>query len=175
MPSSTPSRFDDRVLRIATVALRIVVIIMWVALIAVAVAIPAIWFYRETILGEAAQEGLKLIPNFLPLLTMVMLGAGGLVFLGIQFMRKLLAIVATVPDDPFVPENAARLRTMAWLMLAIEVGSFVLHLGARNLVPEQRAGMEVSVTGLIAVLALFVLARVFTRGTEMRDEIEGTV
>ena len=38
-----------------------------------------------------------------------------------------------------------------------------------------RAGGQISVTGLLAVLLLFVLAEVFREGTQMREDLEGTV
>jgi hypothetical protein len=36
-------------------------------------------------------------------------------------------------------------------------------------------GWSFSITGWLAVLLLFVLARVFDQGTRMRDDLEGTV
>jgi hypothetical protein len=72
-------------------------------------------------------------------------------------LRRLLGIVGTVRDgDPFVAENAARLRTIAWCVLGLELLNF-------------------SLTGWLTVLLLFVLAQVFEQGARMRDEIEGTV
>ena len=40
---------------------------------------------------------------------------------------------------------------------------------------ENDVNYEISVSGLLAILMTFVLARVFQRGAEMREELEGTV
>ena len=57
--------------------------------------------------------------------------------------------------------NAARLQTTAWALLGLEL----LHLAVG----------AVAAAGWLAVLLLFVLARVFDHGTRMRDDLEGTV
>ena len=82
------------------------------------------------------------------------------------------------PGDPFVAGNAARLQTTAWALLGLEL----LHLAvgaiaARGVVAVSAARLDwnFSVTGWLAVLLLFVLARVFDHGTRMRDDLEGTV
>lgn len=176
MTNTGTSSFDDRVLPIATVAIRIVMIILWVALAALAVGLVALYFNQARILGDAEFQALKLNPErFFPVITTIMLGAMAVVFASIQFMRRLLAITLTVAVDPFVPENAVRLRVMAWLLLAIEVGTFALGWGTRLLWDVPKHTPDLPLTSIIAVLSLFVLARVFTRGTQMREEIEGTV
>src|SRR5215203_2538695 len=94
-------------------------------------------------------------------------------------LTRLLAIVGTVRrGDPFVAENAARLQTTAWALLGLEL----LHLAVGAIAaaassPSQPLdlGWNFSVTGWLAVLLLFVLARVFNHGTRIRDDLEGTV
>jgi len=94
-------------------------------------------------------------------------------------LTRLLAIVESVRlGDPFVAGNAARLQTTAWALLGLEV----LHLvvGAVAAVASTDAqpldvDWTFSVTGWLAVLLLFVLARVFDYGARMRDDLEGTV
>lgn len=94
-------------------------------------------------------------------------------------LTQLRAIVDTVTlGDPFVAENAARLVTIAWSVLFLEI----LHLvvGGVVLLSSSAAhplniSWNLSVTPWLAVLLCFVLARVFERGTQMRDELEGTV
>ena len=94
-------------------------------------------------------------------------------------LRRLLAIVETVRrGDPFVADNAARLQTTAWALLGLEL----LHLAVGAIAavassPSQPLdlGWNFSVTGWLAVLLLFVLARVFNHGTRIRDDLEGTV
>jgi hypothetical protein len=94
-------------------------------------------------------------------------------------LTRLLAIVETVRrGDPFVAGNAARLQTTAWALLGLEL----LHLAVGAIAAAASSGSQgldlnwnFSVSGWLAVLLLFVLARVFDHGTRMRDELEGTV
>lgn len=93
-------------------------------------------------------------------------------------LTRLLALVDTVGrSDPFVVENAMRLRMMAWAVLALEllhlvVGVIVSSVSSR----EQPLDVDWSFSfAWIAVLLLFVLARVFEQGALMRDELQGTV
>ena len=94
-------------------------------------------------------------------------------------LTRLLAIVETVRrGDPFVADNASRLQTTAWALLGLQL----LHLAvgaiaAAGSSPSQSLDLDwnFSFTGWLAVLLLFVLARVFDHGTRMRDDLEGTV
>jgi hypothetical protein len=94
-------------------------------------------------------------------------------------LTRLLAIVSTVSaGDPFVAENATRLQQIAWAVLGLEL----LHLSVGIIAASvsSRAapldlGWRFSPTPWLAILLLFVLARVFDQGTRMREEIEGTV
>jgi hypothetical protein len=94
-------------------------------------------------------------------------------------LTRLLAIVETVRlGDPFVAGNAARLQTAAWALLGIEL----LHLAVGAIAafassPSQPLDVDwsFSISGWLAVLLLFVLARVFDHGARMRDDLAGTV
>jgi hypothetical protein len=80
--------------------------------------------------------------------------------------------------DPFVGENAARLQTIAWAIVALElmhVGVIVLANGVWVGTQRIDIGEKFSVTPWLTILLLFVLARVFDHGTRMRDELSGTV
>jgi hypothetical protein len=91
----------------------------------------------------------------------------------------LRAMVETVRlGDPFVQENAVRLARIAWVVLGLEL----LHLAVGAVVAAASSrtapldiGWSVSPTPWLAVLLLFVLARVFERGAAMREELAGTV
>src|SRR5206468_11643579 len=81
--------------------------------------------------------------------------------------------------DPFVAGNAARLKTMAWALLGLEL----LHLAVGVLAIGALSNTQVdldwsfSVTPWLAVLLLFVLAQVFdedrksTRLNSSHDQI----
>jgi hypothetical protein len=94
-------------------------------------------------------------------------------------LARLLAIVDTVlVRNPFVVENAVRLRKIAWAVLSLEVLHFVVVAVAANASTPQTPldiGSDFSVTRWLAVLLLFVLAHVFEHGSRMREDLEGTV
>ena len=94
-------------------------------------------------------------------------------------LTRLLSIVETVrAGDPFVTENASRLQIIAWSVLALELGRFVV-VGIANSVSTAarpiHIDLNLSVTPWLAVLLLFVLARVFDHGARMREDLAGTV
>ena len=94
-------------------------------------------------------------------------------------LSRLLSIVETVrAGDPFVTENASRLQTIAWSVLALELGRLVV-VGIANSVSTAARPIHIdfnlSVTPWLAVLLLFVLARVFDHGARMREDLAGTV
>lgn len=169
----------DGLLELARVLLLIIRIMLWVGMAALAVAIPAVFWQRALVAAQIGAAG-----DLSPLGVAAMLGglmALALVnlFLATRFIRPLLAIIASVAGgDPFARINAARLRTMAWLLLAIQVGSAILGGYAAWVAshfPTMDRNFDVSVGTLIAALLLFILARVFERGADMREELEGTV
>ena len=99
--------------------------------------------------------------------------------IGQIILARLLAIVDTVrAGEPFVVQNAARLKTIAWCVLGLEglhlVIGAVTASSASSLQPLD-IDWNFSVTRWIAVLLLFVLARVFDQGARMRADLEGTV
>ena len=94
-------------------------------------------------------------------------------------LSRLRAIVDTVRDgDPFVAANAERLQTIAWAYLGLEL----LHIAVGVVAASSGSSAQpldvnwsFSVTPWVAVLLLFVLARVFDYGARMRADLEGTV
>jgi hypothetical protein len=80
--------------------------------------------------------------------------------------------------DPFVAENTARLRRVAWAVLGLALLN--LAVGAVSALASRAGarfdvGWTFSITPWLAVLLLFVLARVFEVGTAMRDDLAATV
>jgi DUF2975 family protein len=105
--------------------------------------------------------------------------AGLPMFAAVQIMlSRLLAMIETVrAGDPFAPENAARLKTIAWCLLVVQLFELACGLFISVLT---RAGADVgdwdpSLSGWIAVLLLFVLARVFEEGARIRADLDGMV
>lgn len=96
-----------------------------------------------------------------------------------MLLGRLLAMLRTVEaGEPFVAANAERLRVIAWALLAIQFCDlgFGWATESMNLAAGDRAGgWSPGLTGWIAVLLCFVLARVFREGARLRDEAELTI
>ena len=94
-------------------------------------------------------------------------------------LKRLLAIVETVrAGDPFVAANAYRLQVIAWVLLALNLLSIVIGAIALSVsTPAHPLHMNAgfSISGWLAVLLTFLLARVFAEGALMREDLEGTV
>ena len=92
-------------------------------------------------------------------------------------LSRLLAMVDTVRSrDPFVAENGRRLTTIAWALLGLQFLDLGFGAVSVGMVSDLRHfEWSFGMTGWIAVLMLFVLARVFHHGARMREELEGTV
>jgi Protein of unknown function (DUF2975) len=101
------------------------------------------------------------------------------ILLNYPLLKMLLAMVETVRrGDPFVAENAYRLNTIAWLLLALQLISILIAAIGKSISTHEHpfhldAGF--SANGWLAVILTFVLARVFAEGTLMREDLEGTV
>jgi hypothetical protein len=92
-------------------------------------------------------------------------------------LSRLLEMVETVrAGDPFVPENAVRMKTIAWCLLGLQL--FHLAFGAMAATMNaagSRIDWSFSWTGWIAVALLFVLAGVFEQGTRIRADLEAMI
>jgi len=175
MSKSPPT---SAVLPILYVVLRILIVLNWVmvpVMLALLFVVPN---------AEWIMSALKLSPS--PDATRVVFGlraiaALGLVSLPLNYgvLKHLVAIVTTVrKGDPFVAMNALRLRTIAWILLALQLLSIVIGtIGKSISTPEHPVHLDAgfSTSGWLAVLLTFVLARVFAEGTHMREDLEGTV
>lgn len=91
---------------------------------------------------------------------------------------RLRAIVDSVAAGAaFSSTNANRLHTIAWAVLATQVIDLAWGLVAMQAskASGEYLGWSFGLTGWLAALMLFVLARVFRDGAAMREEMEGTV
>lgn len=145
-------------------------------------AIPLVLFFQDRITAEMREEYAD--PNivFPTLAVVAVLFLGAIILaLAFYFLLKMRRIIETVGEgDPFVPENAERLTGMAWLMLAMQVlaipaAGIAFYLS--EVLEDQQASVDATIdlNGVIIVVVLFVLARVFRQGTAMREDLEGTV
>ena len=94
-------------------------------------------------------------------------------------LKRLLAIVLTVrAGDPFVEANARRLQAIAWTLLVLQLLSVVIGaIGKAVSTPAHPVHLDAgfSISGWLAVVLTFLLARVFAEGTHMREDLAGTV
>jgi MFS family permease len=171
---------DDPLLFATAVLLYLVCAFLILAITLLCIALPTVGFYWH----EAAAEIVKQYPNARPnslmpaILAAIAMGIG-VASLAYKFVDKLLQIIRTVGDgDPFDAANADRLQAMAWYSLAIQIIGIVMGLivhGISKTLKETDMHYDMEFTSVILILLLFILARVFRRGAEMRSELEGTV
>jgi hypothetical protein len=174
MTHSSPDTLalSRRVLR----ALTMLNLLMGALILALLIAslIAEAWVMRA--LGAGPPEGNSTLFLGMRLIMVIGLGAVPVVHF---VLTRLLAIVDTVRvGNPFVVANAARLQGIAWAVLALELMHFAVGIVAATVstvtVPLHLS-WGFSLTRWLAVLLLFVLARVFEQGARMREELEGTV
>ena len=165
-------------LPIARVVLRILIVVNWLM-------VPAILTLLFVVPTEKwILSALDLSPG--PEADRVVLGLRTVAVIGLlsvplhyAVLNRLLAIVETVrTGDPFVAANAVRLQTIAWVLVALQILSVIVGgIGRAISSPAHPVDLDAgfSVSGWLAVLLTFLLARVFAEGTHMRDDLEGTV
>jgi hypothetical protein len=175
MSKSAPS---SAALPMAYVVLRILIVVNWLsgaAILALLVVSANEQWIMSAFKLSPSPEAERLIMGLRAI------AALGLVAIPLNYvvLKRLLAIVETVrAGDPFVPANATRLQTVAWGLLALQLLSLVIGGIAKAVsTPAHPLKLDAgfSITGWLAVLLTFLLARVFAEGTLMREDLEGTV
>jgi len=174
----------DPLLAIAKGVLWFLMGVMGLAVAGCLFAIPAIIVLQDKVVAAVADKldgGTG--PEFVGAVLVICALAAVMLAILFRIFQLLKQIVDTVGEgDPFVPDNARRLTHMAWLTLAVQlvglpIGGVALWLAS---VLKDKAEVHVATggldgNGLLLVLILFILARVFRKGAEMRAELEGTV
>lgn len=172
LPYESALRVSRRVIR----ALVVVNVVYGLAILALLVgsfvaedAVMGALGVKPAVDREAMVRGMRLVA-FVGILT---------VPLAQVILNRLLSIVETVrTGDPFIIENARRLQAIATTLLGIQLLHLVIGVIAartRSAVQELDINWSFSITPWLAVLLLFVLARVFEHGARMRADLEGTV
>jgi DUF2975 family protein len=174
LKSTSPSA----ALPIAHVVLRVLIVLNWlmgVAILALLVAVPNERWIMSAFKLSPGPDAERLVMGLRAI------AAIGLVTIPLYYvvLKRLLAIVATVREgDPFVAANAHRLEAIAWALLALQLLSLVIAAIAKAVsTPAHQLHLSAgfSIGGWLAVLLIFLLARVFAEGTLMREDLEGTV
>lgn len=167
----------DPLLAIVRLILGIAMIGAVVTAVAFALAVPVVLVWHERtiawVVGHGAPAETIWALALIPALT------ASIAVLGFYFMRHLYRIIGTVGDgDPFVAENAVRLRSMAWISVAVHVVAIptaALAKWTQAVTRDMSFQLDLPLSGLFLALVLFILARVFREGTRMREDLEGTV
>jgi hypothetical protein len=166
-------------LPVAYISLRILIVLNWLwglAIFALLAATIVAEQWTFTALGITPASGIPAMIMGLRAIAVL-----GLVAIALNYaiLKRLVAIVVTVRlGDPFVAANAYRLHAIAFALLALQLLSIAIAVIGRLIsTPENPVDLDAgfSINGWLAVLLMFVLARVFAEGTLMRDDLEGTV
>ena len=136
---------------------------------------------RADVLAKIAEVGAP--DGAYWLLLAIIVFTMGILALGFHFFKELGGVIDSVGEgDPFRADNATRLSRMGWISVAAQaagllIGAVVLWLKPYIEKADGHAdlGFGIDAGGLLLTLILFILARVFRRGAEMREELEGTV
>jgi hypothetical protein len=162
----------------AHVVLRILIVLNWlvgVAFLALLIVAPNAQWIMTAYKLSPSPEAERLIFGLRVILVLSL----ATIPLNYVVLKRLLAIVETVrAGDPFVAANAYRLRAIAWAMLAAQLLSLGSGAIAEALsTPARPINVDAgfSISGWLAVLLTFVLARVFAEGALMRQDLEGTI
>jgi hypothetical protein len=172
------TRHYSAALPIAYVMLRILIVLNWLfgaAILALLLLMPN---------EQWIMSAFKLTPS--PDATRLVWGLRAVAAIGLAsipihylILKRLLAMVETVRmGDPFVAANARRLQGIGWALVALQLLGLLVAIISRIVsTPAHPVDLDssFSLTGWLAVLLTFVLARVFAEGAGMRDELEGTV
>ncbi|HEV2866558.1 MAG TPA: DUF2975 domain-containing protein [Allosphingosinicella sp.] len=172
------SRSDSAALPIAHAALRVLIVLNWLfgaAILVLLLLMPNERWIMAAFKLSPSPDADRLIMGLRVVAVL------GLAAIPVHFfvLKRLLAMVETVrAGDPFVAANALRLRAIAWALLALQLLSLVIGaIGKAVSTAAHPVHLDAgfSVSGWLAVLLTFVLARVFAEGTLMREDLEGTV
>jgi len=188
MTSAMTSITRDPLLAIAKGILWFLMAVMLLGGVASLCGIAFMHVFQHNMTLELAKDVPHVpMPAFLWAATAILACVIGLMAILFRMFQLLKRIVDTVGQgDPFVPENAGRLTRMAWLTLAVQVVTLPIEgiahwidkvVGDSPKVHTNIGAIDIgfSSNGLLLMLILFILARVFRQGAAMRAELEGTV
>ncbi|MBA3669539.1 MAG: DUF2975 domain-containing protein [Sphingomonas sp.] len=170
---------DSTALPVAWITLQVLIVINWLvgaAILALLTATIVAEQWTFTALGITPSDPIR--PIIMGLRAVAALGVVAIP-LNYMVLKRLRSIVETVRrGDPFVAANAFRLNAIAWVLLGLQLLSLVIGgIGKAISSPQYPIDLNAgfSPSGWLAVILVFVLARVFAEGTLMREDLEGTV
>ena len=169
MPTPQPAA-----LAISRVFLRILIVFNLFAGLMIVICLPASFLFEPVFHGFFAKRPSDYGGMLMLVLRVWMVFGAAVVAMAQLMLTRLLAMVETVREgDPFVPENAVRLNMIAWCLLGGQIFHLVSGVMSRLM---NRAGSNIDwswsgMSGWLAVLLVFVLARVFAEGTRIRADL----
>lgn len=174
---------NDPLLAFARLVLMFFIVVLGIACAALVIAAAGVAIFQGQVFAQLAAQGQPANGELIIALVLLLSAAAAVVGLAIYLLLLLRRIVLSVSEgDPFVPSNADRLARMAWVTLIGEAASVAvaaLAVWVQKIAPGLSQNLSVDINfgggGLLLILVLFILARVFRKGAEMRAELEGTV
>ena len=125
-------------------------------------------------LVEARADGVP-VGRIVAALVGLVVFSPGIAFVCAQ-LRKILSTLAE--GDPFVPDNAPRLTSIAiaiGLIELIRMASVLILAATVDLGEGYVANININLAVWGAVIVLFILAQVFKEGTRLREEEKMTI
>ena len=172
----TRSRFPIDASRFLVTAGYILTSVLAVLLLVIGLMLAVAWPH---VMAEAIDKGVQLkVEDIQPWVSLVLVSAAAMLAMAARMFHRLRTILNSVADgDTFTADNSRRLRHIGWLMIGMQVlGAITGWLGMQ--LPEHQniaVGFEFSFSGILAALLAFVLAEVFEKARQLREDLEGTV
>ena len=184
----TGAEANDMVLKSAR---GILIFSKWISVLAIAavtLALVTLPFTYQAGLAELSNVFVNPPePEAAGLVGLIMILGIVILLLTLFAINRLRRLVDSVSDgSPFTRINGTRLRGIGLAAFAIQIVTFVgslLGTGLLTMLGETKPGQDldisieasISLSGILLVLLLIILARVFDRGAEMREELDGTI
>lgn len=135
---------------------------------------------RPELLADALTRASPRMDAFyvIDLFRLVLLLCIPIAFVAHAIFTRLVAMIDSVDRaEVFTLVNARRLRVIGWCVLAMQVIDACYGWISYQLVVAsgEHFGWQPSLTAWLAVLMLFILARIFEQGAAMREELEQTI
>ena len=172
----------DPLLNVASVILALgVVLFIFVAAMVLIGLGAVLTVQRAELLARLAEAGAPDSAYWAIVVVLVLVEA--LMIIALRFVLELSGIVKSVGrGDPFEPANADRLWRMGWLTVAAHAAAIpagAIGVWIKSVSGEAGKTLDVEINlgsgGVLLILTLFILARVFRHGAVMREDLEGTV
>ena len=169
----------DRLLGVSHLVVGVARVTNRLFLLAVSLALLLSWVFSVPLISFLGQSnpGFDVSSELVGLRFKMLIGIA-MAMATDRLLANLGRIIASArAGDPFNAANAHRLQTIGWSLLVLQLldipaailGRVCPSLGSAAPSDTFSAG------GWVAVLMVFVLSRVFARGSLMRDELDGTI